>query len=167
LAVGDPLDERTVVGPVIDDAAARRLAGWYEEARSGGAQAVLGGEAAVGRLLPPTLFTGVPESARLSAEEAFGPVAVLRPFSALDEVLTAVNRSGYGLQAALFTHDLRWVRRAFDELEVGAVIVNDSPSFRSDAMPYGGVKSSGLGREGVRYAMEDFTEPRALITVRG
>lgn len=166
LALGDPLEERTVVGPVIDDAAAERLAAWYQEAKGAGATTLLGG-GAQGRMLEPTLFGDVPEGVRLSTEEAFGPVALLRGFRDLDEALAGANRSAYGLQASLFTHDLRFVNRAFAELQVGALIVNDSPSFRSDAMPYGGVKGSGLGREGLRYAMEDYTEPRALITARG
>lgn len=166
LPVGDPLDERTVVGPVIDDGAAQRLAAWYAEARAAGGSVLLDG-GAQGRVLSPSLFADVPESARLVAEEAFGPVAVLSGFETLDEALAGVNRGRYGLQAALFTHDLRWVRQAFAELEVGALVVNDSPSFRSDPMPYGGVKGSGLGREGLRYAMDDFSELRTLVTAKG
>jgi acyl-CoA reductase-like NAD-dependent aldehyde dehydrogenase len=154
------------VGPVIDDGAAQRLLSWYAEAREAGGRLLCGG-GAQGRLLEPTLFADVPDGVRLAAEEAFGPVALLQGYRDFEEALAGANRSVYGLQASLFTHDLRLVRRAHEALEVGALVINDSPSFRSDPMPYGGVKGSGLGREGLRYAMQEYTEPRALITARG
>ncbi len=162
LPVGDPALERTVVGPVIDERAAERIEAWVDEAIGQGAQVLRRGTRQ-GTLLSPIVLTGVPRTARVAAEEVFGPVVVLEQVRGFDEALEAVNAARYGLQAAVFTNELSAVRRAFRELEVGGVIINDAPSFRSDNMPYGGVKASGLGREGVRYAMEDFTEPRVLV----
>lgn len=158
LKVGDPAKDDTVVGPVIDDASAARIEQWAAEAgwkieRNG-------------RLLQPVVLTEPPRTSKAWREEIFGPVVCLAKAKDFDDALKIANDSQYGLQAGLFTFDLRKVRRAFHELEVGGVIVNDGPSLRSDNMPYGGVKGSGLGREGVRYAMEDFTEERALLTVR-
>jgi glyceraldehyde-3-phosphate dehydrogenase (NADP+) len=166
LAIGDPLDEATVVGPVIDDGAADRITAWVEEAKARGAQELCGGPHQ-GRMLAPTLLADAPHDSRVAREEVFGPVALVWGVEGLEQALARVNDSAWGLQASLFTHDLRAVRSAQAALEVGALVVNDSPSFRSDGMPYGGVKGSGLGREGLRYAMEDLTEPRALITARG
>ena len=114
-------------------------------------------------MLQPTVLADVPAGVKARREEIFGPVVLVDPAADFDAAIVAANDSDYGLQAGLFTNDLRKVRRAFHELEVGGVIVNDAPSFRSDNQPYGGSKGSGLGREGVRYAMEDFTEERALI----
>ena len=116
-----------------------------------------------GNLLEATVLEKVPRDAKLNAQEAFGPVAVLHPFATFDEALAGVNDTDFGLQAGVFTHDLGHAMRAWDELEVGGVIVNDVPSYRVDNMPYGGVKDSGLGREGVRYAIEDMTEQRLLV----
>ena len=166
LSMGDPLDEKTVIGPVIDDKAAERITSWIDEAKKRGAKELCGG-ARSGRMLPATILSGVPSDATLVREEVFGPVALLDGFSDDAQAYARVNDSPWGLQAAIFTHDLRRVRRASEVIEVGGLIVNDSPSFRSDAYPYGGVKGSGMGREGVRYAMEDFTEPRAIVTARG
>lgn len=162
LGVGDPSLESTVIGPVIDDGAAARIEAWIEEAIALGATVLRRG-ARAGRVLGPTVLTGVPHDAKVCAEEVFGPVVVLERVADLDAAIASVNRGRYGLQAALFTNDLSAVRRAFAELEVGGVIVNDATSFRSDNMPYGGVKDSGLGREGVRFAMADFTEERVLV----
>ncbi len=162
LGIGDPRTETTVVGPVIDDRSAERIAQWVEEAKSGGAQVLLDGERH-GRLLRPTVLTKVPRTAKVWREEVFGPVVVLSQATDFEDAIAQVNDGDYGLQASVFTRDLRRVRRAFHALEVGGVIVDDAPSFRSDPMPYGGSKGSGLGREGPRYAMEDFTESRALI----
>lgn len=166
LRVGDPLDEATVVGPVIDDRAAERIQSWMDDARARGAQVLLGGPRE-GRMIPPQVLAEVPPDATLAREEVFGPVALIDGFADFEGALRRVNDADWGLQAALFTHDLRRVRRAEGALEVGGLIINDSPSFRSDAYPYGGVKGSGLGREGLRYAMEELTEPRAVITARG
>jgi glyceraldehyde-3-phosphate dehydrogenase (NADP+) len=157
LKVGDPAKEDTVVGPVIDDAAAARIEAWVGEA---------GGRLhRENRLVQPLILSEPPRTSRAWNEEIFGPVVCLAKAKDFDQTLTVVNDSHYGLQAAIFTNDLTKTRRAFHELDVGGVIVNEAPSLRSDNQPYGGVKGSGLGREGVRYAMEDFTEERALITV--
>lgn len=163
LRSGDPSREDTVIGPVIDDKAAARIDAWVAEATAAGARCVLGG-AREGRLMPPTILVDVPTDAKVSREEIFGPVLVVSPFEDFDQALAAVNDSDYGLQAGVFTRDIGRVRRAFHRLEVGGVVINDYPTFRSDNYPYGGVKASGLGREGVRYAMEDFTEERVLVT---
>lgn len=162
LKVGDPAQDDTVLGPVIDDRAADRIEAWVNEAVGQGARVLLRG-ARAGRLLGPTLLTDVPRSAKASCEEIFGPVLVLEQVQGFDAAVQAVNDGVYGLQAAVFTHDVRLVRRAHQELEVGGVILNDAPTFRSDAMPYGGVKQSGLSREGLASAMADFTEERVLV----
>lgn len=162
LGFGDPSLESTVIGPVIDLAAAQRIEAWVEEAVTRGATVHRRG-ARSGTLLGPTVLSEVPRDARVCAEEIFGPVVVLEQVASFDAALEAVNAGRYGLQAALFTNELSAVRRAYRELEVGGLIVNDATTFRSDAMPYGGVKDSGLGREGVRYAMADFSEERVLV----
>ncbi len=164
LPVGDPRDERTVVGPVIDARHLARIEAWIEEARAAGA--VVHGGGRQGTALRPALLEGARPDLPVVAEEVFGPVAVLEPFDRFEDALAAVNASRFGLQAALFTRDLEKARAAFRELEVGGVIVNEHPSFRQDSMPYGGVKGSGLGREGLRYAMADYTEPRILVLAR-
>jgi len=163
VATGDPADERTVCGPVIDDRSAARITAWVDEAVAGGAK-VLTGHRREGRLLQPTVLANVPEESKAAREEIFGPVVAVWPVADWEAGLAAVNSGQYGLQAGVFTRDLRRVRQAFHGLEVGGVIVNDAPSLRSDNMPYGGVKRSGLGREGVRYAMEELTEERVLVT---
>jgi glyceraldehyde-3-phosphate dehydrogenase (NADP+) len=155
----DPAREDTVVGPVIDDAAAARIEQWVKEAG--------GSVTRSGRLIDPVILTNVPRDAKAWSEEIFGPVVCVAKVQSFDEALKLANDSKYGLQASVFTNDLSKARRAFHALEVGGVIVNDAPSLRSDNMPYGGVKGSGLGREGVRYAMEDFTEERVLLTRAG
>jgi acyl-CoA reductase-like NAD-dependent aldehyde dehydrogenase len=162
LRAGDPHDESTFIGPMIDEEAARRVEAWTDEACAAGATRLAGG-ARNGRMLPAMLLEGVPRDARLQRQEAFGPVALLEPFDEFDEALATVNDSDFGLQAGVFTGRLDHAMRAWDRLEVGGVIVGDVPSFRVDSMPYGGVKGSGLGREGVRYAIEHMTEPRLLV----
>jgi acyl-CoA reductase-like NAD-dependent aldehyde dehydrogenase len=159
---GDPHDESTFIGPMIDEDAAQRVEAWIDEACAAGATRLAGG-VREGRMLPATLLEGVPHDARLQRQEAFGPVALLEPFDEFDDALATVNDSDFGLQAGVFTGRLDHAMRAWDRLEVGGVIVGDVPSFRVDTMPYGGVKGSGLGREGVRYAIEDMTEPRLLV----
>ncbi len=160
---GDPADERTVCGPVIDDRSAERITAWVDEALARGAR-VLTGHRRDGRLLQPTVLADVPEDSKAAREEIFGPVVAIWPVADWESGLRAVNAGQYGLQAAVFTRDLARVRQAFHGLEVGGVIVNDAPNLRSDNMPYGGVKRSGLGREGVRYAMDELTEERVLVT---
>ena len=162
LVTGDPREETTFVGPMIDVAEAERLQQWIEEAAAGGARLLCGGRRD-GAMLEATVLEHVDPSARISRLEAFGPVALLQPYRDFEEALAIVNDSDYGLQAGVFTHDLRKAMRAWDVLEVGGVIVGDVPSFRVDNMPYGGVKQSGLGREGVRYAIADMTETRLLV----
>jgi glyceraldehyde-3-phosphate dehydrogenase (NADP+) len=160
---GDPAEERTVSGPVIDDRAAERITAWVDEAIAGGAK-VLAGHSRKGRLLQPTVLADVPAESKVAQEEVFGPVVAVWPVADWEAGLAAVNAGKYGLQAGVFTRDLARVRTAFRQLEVGGVIVNDAPNLRSDNMPYGGVKQSGLGREGVRYAMDELSEERALVT---
>jgi acyl-CoA reductase-like NAD-dependent aldehyde dehydrogenase len=161
LRVGDPLDEETDVGPLIDDGASARVAEWLDEAVAGGAR-VLAGGGHDGRLWQPTVLGGVDERMRVSCHEAFAPLVGVSSFEDVGEAIAAVDRSDYGLQAGIFTRDWPTIRRAFDEIEVGGLVVNDVPTFRIDHMPYGGVKQSGLGREGVRYAIEEMTELRLL-----
>lgn len=162
LPMGDPRDERTFIGPVIDEAAAQRIEGWVSAACEGGAKRLTGGQRER-NMLPATLLEDVPRDSDLSRQEVFGPVACLQSFAHFDEAIARVNESAFGLQAGVFTGRLSHAMRAWDRLEVGGVVVGDIPSFRVDNMPYGGVKQSGLGREGVRYAIEDMTEPRLLV----
>ncbi|MBI4424952.1 MAG: aldehyde dehydrogenase family protein [Elusimicrobia bacterium] len=162
LKVGEPSDEHTDVGPLIDDRAAERVESWVAEAAAGGGRVILGGKR-TGRLLPPTLVEEPPQTCKLAREEAFGPVATLEKVATLELAFDRVAASAYGLQAGLFTRDIGVILRAWERLPVGGLIVNDIPSYRSEAMPYGGNRDSGIGREGVRYAMEEFTEPRTLV----
>ena len=162
LVSGDPSDEDTFVGPMISEHEAQRLQSWIEEAVEAGANLLVGG-GREGSLLEASLLENVPSRLSLCREEAFGPVAVLSTFADFDDALKEVNDSKYGLQAGLFTRDIHKANRAWDELEVGAVVVGDVPSWRVDHMPYGGVKDSGLGREGLRFAMQEQTEMRMLV----
>ncbi|HXC53242.1 MAG TPA: aldehyde dehydrogenase family protein [Candidatus Limnocylindrales bacterium] len=165
LVCGNPRDEAVSIGPLISERDAERLESWIQDAVASGATLLCGGERS-GAMLSPALLEGVPRGAILSCEEAFGPVAILERFDDFDAALDEVNHSAYGLQAGVFTRDLFKAERAWNVLEVGGVIIGDVPSWRVDHMPYGGVKDSGLGREGVRFAMEDMTEIRMLV-VRG
>jgi acyl-CoA reductase-like NAD-dependent aldehyde dehydrogenase len=162
LAVGDPLDPKTVVGPMIDSAAADRVESWIEEALASGATALLRGKRN-GNVLSPTVLSNVSREAKVSCREVFGPVATIAPYRDWGEALAMVNDSEFGLQAGVFTHDINRIYQAFNTLEVGGVIVNDFPTLRVDNFPYGGVKDSGFGREGIRYAMEDMSEMRMLV----
>lgn len=162
LVAGDPREETTFVGPMIDEAAAERIEAWVDEACRAGATRLAGGERS-GRMVPATLLENVPPDARLQRREAFGPVALLERFDDFDAAIARVNDSDYGLQAGVFTARLDHAMRAWDRLEVGGVIVGDVPSMRVDNMPYGGVKGSGLGREGVRCSIEHMTEIRLLV----
>jgi len=159
---GDPKDEATFIGPVIDEAAAKKIEGWIGAARDAGAS-VLAGGGRDGNMLQPALLEHVPRDAELQRQEAFAPVALLERFSDFDKALATVNDSDFGLQAGVFTDSLAHAMQAWDRLEVGGVIVGDVPSFRMDNMPYGGVKDSGLGREGVKFAIEDMSEVRLLV----
>ena len=161
LAVGDPLDEATDLGPLIDAGAAERVEEWVDEAVTAGA-AVLTGGTREGRLWRPTVLEGVREDLRASCDELFAPVVVLNRFDDVSDAISAAGRSDFGLQAGLFTNDLRVIEDAFDRLEVGGLMINDVSTYRIDHMPYGGVKSSGTGREGLRYAIEEMTELKLL-----
>jgi glyceraldehyde-3-phosphate dehydrogenase (NADP+) len=160
--IGDPRDPDALVGPMIDEANARRIEEWIAEAVQAGARVLLGGPRQ-GRVVPPTVLTDVPAHVRIAAEEAFGPTVNLTRVDGFEAGITAVNDSRFGLQCGVFTRDLGNTLAAFERIVVGAVIVNDAPSYRIDHMPYGGVKDSGFGREGVRYAMRACCEPRLLV----
>jgi acyl-CoA reductase-like NAD-dependent aldehyde dehydrogenase len=162
LVVGDPLDEKTDVGPMIAPEEAARAEAWLKEAVDGGATALTGGTRA-GDCLSPTILADTVPSMKVEAHEVFAPVVTLVPYDDWDEALRRVNDSRYGMQAGVFTRDIGRIQRAWDVLEVAAVLVNDVPTWRADRMPYGGVKESGSGREGPAYAMEEFTEPRLLV----
>ncbi len=162
LIKGDPKNEETFVGPLIDEKEAKRLESWIAEAVSSGAQILCGGQRE-GAMLDPTLLENVTKDTSLYQEEAFGPVALLESFSDFQVALDKVNASEFGLQAGIFTRDIYKIHHAWDTLDVGGVVIGDVPSWRVDNMPYGGVKDSGLGREGVRFAIEDMTEIRNLV----
>jgi acyl-CoA reductase-like NAD-dependent aldehyde dehydrogenase len=162
LKLGDPRDEETFIGPVISEKDAARLEAWIGSAQRAGAHLLCGG-GREGVMVEATLLEEVPRDEPLVASEAFGPVAVLSRFSSFDDALDEVNDSVYGLQAGVFTRDIYKIQKAWDTLEVGGVVIGDIPSWRVDHMPYGGVKNSGLGREGIRWAIEDMTEIRLLV----
>jgi acyl-CoA reductase-like NAD-dependent aldehyde dehydrogenase len=165
LVAGDPKDRNVFIGPMIDVKEAQRLDNWIEEAVGKGAKLLCGGKRD-GAMLEATLLEDVDPATKLNVEEAFGPVAFLIKFSDFNDALDIVNDSKFGLQAGIFTRDLFQMFDAWDRLDVGGVVINDVPSYRVDNMPYGGVKDSGLGREGVRFAMEDMTEIRNLVIRR-
>lgn len=162
LKMGDPKDEETFIGPMISEKEAQRLDDWIKSAASRGAKVLCGGRRQ-GAMLEATLLENVPRDEKIVCIEAFGPVAVLSKFAKFDDALAAVNDSIYGLQAGIFTRDIYRAMKAWDTLEVGGVMIGEIPSWRVDHMPYGGVKDSGLGREGLRFAMEDMTEIRLLV----
>jgi acyl-CoA reductase-like NAD-dependent aldehyde dehydrogenase len=162
LVMGDPREETTFIGPMITEKEAERLESWIQSAVRRGARVLCGGKRR-GNMHEATLLSEVPKDENLVCKEAFGPVAVLSKFKDLDEAFREVNDSAYGLQAGVFTRDIFRAHQAWEELEVGGVVINDIPSWRVDHMPYGGVKDSGLGREGVRFAMQDMTEIRMLV----
>jgi acyl-CoA reductase-like NAD-dependent aldehyde dehydrogenase len=162
LKVGNPLDETTDVGPMIGEDDARRAESWIQEAVAGGARVLCGGKRK-GSTLEPAVLTHTKRDMKVNCQEVFAPVVVIEPYDEFDEAIERVNDSSYGLQAGVFTRDAQLLFRAFERLEVGGVIANDVSSFRIDHMPYGGVKDSGLGREGLRYAIEEMTEPRLLV----
>ncbi|MDU0353964.1 aldehyde dehydrogenase family protein [Paraglaciecola aquimarina] len=162
LVHGDPLSEDTFIGPMISESEASRLDNWVQEAVAAGATLLCGGKRD-GNMLQATLLENVPVDAAINTEEAFGPVSVLSSFADFDEALKEVNNSQFGLQAGIFTRDIYKAHKAWDELDVGGVVIGDVPSWRVDNMPYGGVKESGLGREGITFAMEDMTEIRLMV----
>ena len=160
--MGDPKLETTFIGPMISESEAQRLEAWIQSAMASGGRLLCGGKRN-GAMLEATLLEDVPAEEPICASEAFGPVAVLSRFSSFDQALRDVNAGDFGLQAGIFTRDLYKMQKAWDELEVGGVVIGDVPSWRVDNMPYGGVKDSGIGREGIRFAMEDMTEIRNLV----
>jgi acyl-CoA reductase-like NAD-dependent aldehyde dehydrogenase len=162
LKMGDPKDEETFIGPMISVGEAERLETWIQSALAQGGKLLCGGKRE-GAMLEATLLEDVAPDQDVVCQEAFGPVAVLSRFADFEEALSAVNDSVFGLQAGIFTRDLYKMQRAWDVLEVGGVVIGDVPSWRVDHMPYGGVKESGLGREGIRFAMEDMSEIRLLV----
>ena len=165
LKVGDPDDETVTIGPIIDAQHLSRIEKWVEEAKASGAQVLTGGKVVDrdSRLYAPTLLTDTSLNMKVVSEEVFGPVAVIEQVADFDAAIRLTNDSQYGLQAGVFTNSFPHMKQAHEELEVGGVIINGIPGFRVDSMPYGGVKNSGFGREGIRYAMEDMTEPRLLV----
>ncbi len=162
LKVGDPTDPGTQVGPMISEAEAIRAQEWIEEAVAQGAKVLAGGERR-GAVLSPTILTGVPFGCRVCSEEAFAPVVMVNPYSAIDEAIAFVNSSRFGLQGGLFTRSLDIMLKCAREIEVGGLMVNETSAFRSDEMPYGGVKDSGIGREGPRYTIEEMTESKLIV----
>lgn len=162
LELGDPRDPDTFVGPLIREEEAKRVETWIDEAVAEGATLLCGGQRN-GALIAPALLENAPADSRLMQEEVFGPAAVLIPYEDFNDVIDAVNNTRFGLQAGIFTRDLYKIQQAWDRLDVGGVIIGDVPSWRVDSMPYGGVKDSGLGREGVRWAIRDMTEERLLV----
>ena len=162
LPAGDPHDRSTVLGPLIDDANAARVEAWIAEAKAAGANVLAGGSRR-GRMVEATVLTDTTQAMKVESEEVFGPVVTVTRVNDLDDAIERTNRSRFGLQAGVFTHDLRAVSRAFERLDVGAVIANDYPTLRVDNFPYGGIKESGFGREGVTYAMDEMSELRTLV----
>jgi acyl-CoA reductase-like NAD-dependent aldehyde dehydrogenase len=162
LNVGDPADEETDVGPVIDNAARERILSWIEEARAAGGEVLTGGELEDG-LIGPTVIANPPADAKVSCDEVFGPVVTVAPYDSLDEAIERANSTRYGLQAGIFTANVRTAMRAARELEFGGVTVNEAPTFRADQMPYGGVKASGNTREGPAYAVRELTEQKIVV----
>jgi len=162
LVIGDPSNEATELGPMVRQSEAERVEEWVKEAAANGAKLVAGGERK-GSIITPAILTGTKPGMKVRDEEVFGPVLLIEPYDDFEDALSQVNHSKYGLQAGLLTRDSGRILTAYRELEVGALIVGDTPNWRLDPMPYGGVKDSGLGREGIRWAIEEMTEPRMLV----
>lgn len=162
LACGDPMREETVVGPMIEAVHVKRVLSWIAEARAAGAEMHCGGEAE-GQMVWPTILTNVDVAQRVCKDEVFGPVTVVAPFDHFEEAIARCNASRFGLQAGVFTRDLARGMQAFRELDYGGVMLNDVPTFRVDNFPYGGTKDSGFGREGLRFAMDEMSEPKVLV----
>jgi acyl-CoA reductase-like NAD-dependent aldehyde dehydrogenase len=166
LGVGDPRDESVLVGPLIDGRAADRVASWIDEAQKGGAEVIVGGRRE-GNVIAPTVLGRPSENLNVVREEVFGPVLNLFGYSDIGNAIAGVNRSRYGLQAGVFTDSLRISRQVIEDIDAGGILINEVPTYRADHVPYGGVKDSGLGREGVRYAMEEYSERKTVISFRG
>jgi acyl-CoA reductase-like NAD-dependent aldehyde dehydrogenase len=162
LKTGDPLEDSTDLGPMIRESDAVRATDWVQEAVRGGARLLYGGQRQ-GSMMGPAILTGTRPDMKVNCQEIFAPVVTVEPYDDFDQALRQVNNSPYGLQAGLFTRDAKLIFNAYEELEVGGLIAGDVPAFRIDHMPYGGVKDSGMGREGLRYAIEDMTELKLLV----
>ncbi len=163
LRFGDPLNPETQISVMIDEPNAKRVEGWVREATSGGAKIVCGGNRD-GAFCDPTVLTNTKKSMKVNCLEVFGPVVTIEPYTTIQEAVHMINDTNFGLQAGIFTHNMNEINYAFTNVEVGGVIVNDVPTFRVDHMPYGGIKDSGLGREGLKYAILDMMEPKILVT---
>ncbi|MFQ5956836.1 MAG: aldehyde dehydrogenase family protein, partial [Candidatus Brocadiales bacterium] len=163
LKMGNPLDEDTSIGPLITSDAGRRVERWLKESVSQGAKVLVGGVLRENNIMEPTIVVDTHPDMRISCEEVFGPLVTVSRFSSFERAVDEINRSRFGLQAGVFTNDINKIFLAYRTLEVGGVMINDVPTFRADHMPYGGVKDSGMGREGIRYAIEEMTEPRVLV----
>jgi len=162
LKTGDPLQESTDVGPLIRESDAIRASEWIQEAVRGGARLLCGGQRK-GSVLEPTVLTGTRSEMKVNCQEIFAPVVTIEAYDDSHNALRQINSSQYGLQAGIFTRDAKLLFAAYEELEVGALMAGDVPTFRIDHMPYGGIKDSGLGREGLRNAIEEMTEPKLLV----
>jgi acyl-CoA reductase-like NAD-dependent aldehyde dehydrogenase len=162
LKIGDPLDESCDLGPLIRESDAIRASDWIQEALRSGARLLCGGQRR-GAMLEPTVLTGTRSEMKVNCQEIFAPVVTVEPYDTFEEAVKQTNNTPYGLQTGVFTRDVKLLFNAYEDLEVGSVIAGDTPSFRIDHMPYGGVKESGLGREGLRYAIEEMTEPKLLV----
>jgi glyceraldehyde-3-phosphate dehydrogenase (NADP+) len=165
IQLGDPLDRTTDLGPMIDDKAVTRTQSWIDDATADGAR-VLAGGSADHRFFQPTVIENADPSSFVCSKEAFAPLVTIAPAKSFGEAIRKLNDSEYGLQAGVFTNSLEKALVAFENIEVGGVVINDVPTYRIDHMPYGGVKASGLGREGLKYAIEDMTEPRLMVLNR-
>ncbi|WP_372651669.1 aldehyde dehydrogenase family protein [Halobacteriovorax sp.] len=165
LVCGTPNDKDTIVGPIIDKVHVDRILDWINKAKENGAKILCGGDLHEGNshIISPTIIEDYKRDDLINSDEVFGPVVLLKPFSSDDEVIDLVNDSSFGLQAGIFTNRLDFIKKCFSRVEVGGLIINSIPGFRVDQMPYGGVKDSGLGREGIKYAIEDMTEMKLLV----
>ncbi|MFQ5863148.1 MAG: aldehyde dehydrogenase family protein [Candidatus Brocadiales bacterium] len=163
LKMGNPLEESTSIGPLITPDAGRRVEGWLKESVSQGAKVLVGGSLRGNNIVEPAIVVDTRPDMRINCEEVFGPLVTITRFSSFERAVDEINQSRFGLQAGIFTNDINKIFLAYRSLEVGGVIINDVPTFRADHMPYGGVKDSGMGREGIRYAIEEMTEPRVLV----
>ena len=162
LKVGDPRDPDVDIGPMITERDAERAAAWVDEARRAGASVLVGG-AREGAMFPPTVMTETSPEMRVNCDEVFAPVVTLSPYEQWDDAITTINDTPYGLQAGVFTKDVKRIMDAWDRVDVGGLQVNSVSTFRVDHMPYGGIKASGYGREGVKYAIEDMTDLRLMV----
>ncbi len=165
IQLGDPLDRTTDLGPMIDEKAVQRTQDWIDQATTGGAQVLAGGSAA-GTFFPPTVIENADPTSFVCSKEAFAPLVTIAPVKSFGEAIRKLNDSEFGLQAGVFTNSLEKALVAYENIDVGGVVINDIPTYRIDHMPYGGVKASGLGREGLKYAIEDMTEPRLMVLNR-